>query len=97
MNHPIFQLNSKVRVISKNFVENFTDKNGVEHETNMYGWNGVVVQISGFDKDANFIEEPYTSENYPEKWIVDVRFISPVDGVEWIQPFYNWETEIESI
>lgn len=96
MNRPSFQVGSKVKVITHNY-EEYTQFPSAE-KTNIYGWRGEVIRISGFDNDWNYIHTPYTPENYPTNWQIDVNFVSPInDNKITTSSFRNWETELEVI
>jgi hypothetical protein len=60
----------------------------------MYGWRGKVTEIIGFDDNKNEIAKPYTPENYPTKWWVNVRFTSPIDGMKFDMTFDNWPEQL---
>ena len=93
MKRPDFNVGSKVKVISKDYTE-YTRVMGVETNVSMYGWRGVVSDVSGFDNEWKLIQEPYTSENYPTNWQVDVKFISPNTGDGCIVSFRDYETQL---
>ena len=93
MKRPDFKVGSKVKVISKDYTE-YTRVMGIETNVSMYGWRGVVSDISGFDNEWKLIQEPYTSENYPTNWQVDVKFTSPNTGDEYVVSFRDYETQL---
>ena len=49
MKRPDFQEKTEVKVISHNFTE-YVRVNGVETNTDMYGWRGTVTAITGLDE-----------------------------------------------
>lgn len=96
MNRPIFQENTKVKVISHD-CSAFYYVNGEDKEYDMYGWRGKVTEIIGFDDNKNEIAKPYTPENYPTKWWVNVRFTSPIDDMPFDMTFTNWPEQLTPV
>ena len=96
MNRPSFQENTKVKVISHDCIA-FYHINGESQAYDMYGWRGKVTEIIGFDDNKNEITKPYTPENYPTKWWVNVRFTSPVDGMPFDMTFNNWPEQLAPV
>ena len=74
MNRPTFQEKTEVKIVSYNRAA-FYRINGEDKNYDMYGWRGKVTEIIGFDDNNNEIGKPYTPENYPTKWWVNVEFI----------------------
>jgi hypothetical protein len=93
MNRPTFQEKTEVKIVSHDRVA-FYRINGEDREYDMYGWRGKVTEIIGFDDNKNEIAKPYTPENYPTKWWVNVEFISPVDGKSCRVTFDNWSEQL---
>lgn len=96
MNRPTFQEKTEVKVISHDFTA-FYRINGEDKNYDMYGWRGKVTEIIGFDDNRNEIAKPYTPENYPTKWWVNVEFISPVDGKSCRVTFDNWPEQLATV
>ena len=90
MKCPSFSVGSKVKIVSREFNAVYNQKS-----YSMYGWCGEVIDISGFDDAWELIPTPYTPENYPTNWQVDVKFISPIDGEEYNVSFHNYENQLE--
>jgi hypothetical protein len=63
----------------------------------MYGWRGKVTEIIGFDDNKNVIAKPYTPENYPTKWWVYVKFVSPINSCNYFLVFDNWPEQLEVV
>lgn len=93
MNRPTFNENTEVKVISHD-CSAFYHINGKDQEYDMYGWRGKVTKITGLDNNENEIAKPYTPENYPTMWRVNVRFISPIDGMPFDMIFDNWPNQL---
>jgi len=96
MRRPDFQEKTEVKVVDKDYHE-YTCIKGVEKTVPMYGWRGTVKEIIGFDADWNFIEKPYSSENYPSNWEVIAEFKSPTDGEKYTMSFRDWESQLEPV
>lgn len=96
MNRPTFQENTKVKVISHDCIA-FYHINGEGQTYDMYGWRGKVTEIIGFDDNKNEIAKPYTPENYPTKWWVNVRFTSPIDDMPFDMTFTNWPEQLTPV
>lgn len=96
MKRPDFQEKTEVKVISHDFTE-YVRVNGVETKTDMYGWRGAVTAITGLDEIGCVVPKPYSPDNYPVKWWVDVTFKSPVDGREYPTTFDNWEVQLQPV
>ena len=96
MKRPNFQEKTEVKVVDKDYYEYICTK-GVEKTVSMYGWRGTVKEIIGFDADWNFIEKPYSPENYPSNWEVVVEFKSPTDGEKYTMSFRNWPKQLEPV
>jgi len=96
MKRPDFQEKTEVKVISHDFTE-YARINGVETNTDMYGWRGTVIAITGLDKFGCMVPKPYSPDNYPVKWWVDVSIKSPVDGHECVTAFDNWEVQLQPV
>ena len=96
MNRPTFNEKTEVKVISHD-CSAFYHINGKDQEYDMYGWRGKVTEIIGFDDNKNEIAKPYTPENYPTKWWVNVRFTSPVDGMPFDMTFDNWPEQLATV
>ena len=105
MKRPTFNENTEVKIISHDCYE-YGYENGVERKTDMYGWRGRVVKITGLKdhpelagtgKRYEEVASPYTPENYPDVWWVDVKFKSPIDGFEYTSTFMNWENELKPV
>lgn len=93
MNRPTFNEKTEVKVISHD-CSAFYHINGEDKEYDMYGWRGKVTEIIGLDDNNNEIAKPYTPENYPTKWQVNVRFMSPVDDMPFDMTFDNWPEQL---
>ena len=72
----------------------------------MYGWRGRVTKITGLKDRPELagtgrryeeVEKPYTPENYPDTWWVDVSLKSPADGTEYVVTFDDWESQLEPV
>ena len=96
MKRPDFQEKTEVKIVDKDYHE-YTCIKGVEKTVPMYGWRGTVKEIIGFDADWNFIEKPYSSENYPSNWEVIAEFKSPTDGEKYTMSFRDWESQLEPV
>ena len=96
MKRPNFQEKTEVKIISHDFSE-YCRADGVERNTNMYGWRGKVVAVRGFDKHLRELEKPYSPDNYPEIWWVDAEFASPVDGSVGVTTFEDWENQLAPV
>ena len=96
MKRPNFQEKTEVKVVDKDYGEYICIK-GVEKTVPMYGWRGTVKEIIGFDADWNFIEKPYSPENYPSNWEVVVVFKSPTDGEMYTMSFRDWPNQLEPV
>ena len=96
MKRPTFNEKTEVKVISHDFTE-YMRVNGVEHNSDMYGWRGTVTAIIGLDEFGCMVPKPYSPDNYPVKWWVDVSIKSPVDGREYPTTFNDWESQLEPV
>ena len=96
MKRPDFQEKTEVKVISHDFKE-FVRENGVERDSDMYGWRGTVTAITGLDEIGCVVPKPYSPDNYPVKWWVDVSIKSPVDGRECVTTFDDWEKQLRPV
>ena len=96
MKRPNFQEKTEVKVVDRDYCE-YTYIKGVEKNVPMYGWRGTVKEIIGFDADWNFIEKPYSSENYPSNWEVIAEFKSPTDGEKYTMSFRDWPKQLEPV
>lgn len=96
MNRPTFNEKTEVKVISHD-CSAFYHINGEDKEYDMYGWRGKVTEIIGLDNNNNEIAKPYTPENYPTKWCVNVRFMSPVDDMPFDMTFDNWLEQLATV
>lgn len=87
MNRPTFNEKTEVKVISH-----------IKYQDNdIYGWRGKVTEIIGLDNNKDEIAKPYTPENYPTMWRVNVRFTSPIDGMVFDILFDNWPEQLETV
>lgn len=87
MIRPVFNEKTEVKVISH-----------IKYQDNdIYGWRGKVTEIIGLDNNKDEIAKPYTSENYPTMWRVNVRFTSPIDGMVFDILFDNWPEQLETV
>ena len=77
MKRPTFNEKTEVKVIDK--------------ESTFYGKRGNVVRIVGIDSNGYEVSKPYSPENYPLNWIVDVT----IDNNDY--SFFNYETQLESV
>ena len=102
MKRPDFQEKTEVKVITHDKRE-YIRENGIERQLDMYGWRGKVVKITGIKdrvelkgtgKRYEEVARPYTPENYPDIWWVDVKFKSPIDGSEYVMTFEKWEKQL---
>lgn len=102
MKRPDFQEKTEVKVITHDKHE-YIRENGIERQLDMYGWRGKVVKITGIKdhielkgtgKRYEEVARPYTPENYPDIWWVDVKFKSPIDGSEYVTTFEKWEKQL---
>ena len=102
MKRPDFQEKTEVKVITHDKRE-YILENGIERQLDMYGWRGKVVKITGIKdhielkgtgKRYEEVARPYTPENYPDIWWVDVKFKSPIDGSEYVMTFEKWEKQL---
>lgn len=102
MKRPDFQEKTEVKVITHDKHE-YIRENGIERQLDMYGWRGKVVKITGIKDHAELkgtgkryeeVARPYTPENYPDIWWVDVKFKSPIDGSEYVMTFEKWEKQL---
>lgn len=96
MKRPDFNEKTEVKVISHD-CSAFYHINGKDQEYDMYGWRGKVTEIIGFDDNKNEIAKPYTPENYPTTWWVNVRFISPIDDMPFDMTFDNWPEQLATV
>ena len=84
MKRPNFQEKTEVKVVDKDYCE-YTRIKGVEKTVSMYDWRGTVKEIIGFDASWNFIEKPYSPENYPS------------NGEKYTVSFRDWQHQLEPI
>ena len=96
MKRPNFNEKTEVKVITHDYKEYVCDK-GVETHSDMYGWRGTVTKIRGFDEHLNELTAPYTPDNYPTVWWVDVSIKSHVDGREYVTTFDNWPEQLAPV
>lgn len=105
MRRPDFQEKTEVKIKTHDKYE-YVRVDGVERQTNMYGWRGHVTKITGLKDRPELtgtgrryeeVEKPYTPENYPDTWWVDVSLKSPIDGTEYVVTFDNWESQLEPV
>jgi len=96
MKRPDFQEKTEVKVISHDFTE-YVRVNGVETKTDMYGWRGVVIAVTGLDEIGCVVPKPYSPDRYPVKWWVDVSFKSPTDERVYLATFDNWEVQLQPV
>lgn len=87
MDRPTFNEKTEVKVTSHIKYQN----------VDIYGWRGKVEEITGFDDNGNVIDKPYSQENYPTKWWVYVKFISPINGCNYLLVFDNWSVQLEVV
>ena len=105
MKRPDFQEKTEVKIKTHDKYE-YVRVGGVERRTDMYGWRGRVTKITGLKDRPELagtgrryeeVEKPYTPENYPDTWWVDVSLKSPVDGTEYVVTFDDWESQLEPV
>lgn len=96
MKRPSFNEKTEVKVITHDYKEFVRDK-GVDTDLDMYGWRGTVTKIRGFDALLNELTVPYTPDNYPTIWWVDVNIKSHIDGREYVTTFDNWPEQLEPV
>ena len=105
MKSPDFQEKTEVKVKTRGKYE-YVRVGGVERRTDMYGWRGRVTKITGLKDRPELagtgrryeeVEKPYTPENYPDTWWVDVSLKSPADGTEYVVTFDDWESQLEPV
>lgn len=105
MKRPDFQEKTEVKVKTHSKYE-YACVGGIERRTDMYGWRGRVTKITGLKDRPELagtgcryeeVEKPYTPENYPDTWWVDVSLKSPVDGTEYVVTFDDWESQLEPV
>lgn len=91
MKRPDFKVGSKVKAIVHT---NYDEMCGVD----IYGWGGTVTSIVGLNDNWERVSEPYTPENNPTRWSVNVDFVSPEDDsrIEKITTI-DYEHEIELV
>ena len=91
MKRPNFNVGSKVKAIIHT---NYEEMCGVD----IYGWRGTVTSIVGLNDNWEKVSEPYTSENYPTRWSVNVDFVSPEDDchIEKVTSI-DYEHELELV
>ena len=77
MKRPTFNEKTEVKVIDK--------------ESTFYGKRGNVVRIVGIDSNGYEVSKPYSPENYPLNWVVDVT----IDNEDY--SFFNYETQLEPV
>lgn len=91
MKRPNFNEKTEVKVIAKDLIG---FDNIIGHSS--YGMRGNVSAITGYDSDFNPVAKPYTPENYPSKWIVDVVF-KDENGKEFEWSFDDWSKQLETV
>ena len=105
MKRPDFQEKTEVKVKTHDKYE-YARVDGVERRTDMYGRRGRVMKITGLKDRPELagtgrryeeVEKPYTPENYPDTWWVDVSLKSPVDGMEHVVTFDDWQNQLEPV
>lgn len=105
MKRPDFQEKTEVKVKAHGKYE-YARVDGVERRTDMYGRRGRVTKITGLKDRPELVgtgrryeevEKPYTPENYPDTWWVDVSLKSPVDGMEHVVTFDDWQNQLEPV
>ena len=91
MKRPDFKVGSKVKAIVHT---NYDEMRGID----IYGWRGTVTSIVGLNDNWEKVPEPYTPENYPTRWSVNVDFVSPEDDsrIEKVTTI-DYENEIEIV
>ena len=91
MKRPDFNVGSKVKAIVHT---NYEAMRGID----IYGWRGTVTNIVGLNDNFEKVSEPYTPENYPTRWSVNIDFVSPKDDcyIEKVTTT-NYENEIELV
>ena len=91
MKRPNFNVGSKVKAIVHT---NYEAMRGID----IYGWRGTVTSIVGLNDNWEKVSEPYTPENYPTRWSVNIDFVSPKDDcyIEKVTTT-NYEHEIELV
>ena len=105
MKRPDFQEKTEVKIKTHGKYE-YERVGGVERQTDMYGWRGRVTKITGLKDHPELagtgrryeeVEKPYTPENYPDTWFVDVSIKSPRNGAEYVVTFDDWESQLEPV
>ena len=87
MNRPTFNEKTEVKVTSHILYQ----------DNDIYGWRGKVIEVIGLDNNKNEIAKPYTPENYPTMWRVNVRFMSPINNMTFDMTFDNWPEQLDLI
>ena len=77
MKRPTFNEKTEVKVVDK--------------ESKFYGKRGNVVRIVGIDSNGYEMPKPYSPENYPLNWVVDVM----IDNNAY--SFFDYETQLETV
>ena len=77
MKRPNFNVNTEVKVINE--------------DSHFYGMRGRVVRIVGLDAQGYEVSAPYSPDNYPCGWMVDVS----IDGEPY--SFFNWPEQLEPV
>lgn len=87
MNRPTFNEKTEVKVTSHILYQ----------DNDIYGWRGKVIEVIGLDNNKNEIAKPYTPENYPTMWRVNVRFMSLINNMTFDMTFDNWPEQLDLI
>lgn len=77
MKRPNFQEKTEVKVI--------------DPKSTFYARRGTVSRVVGLDNDGYEVSKPYTPENYPSNWMVDVN----IDGNDY--SFFDYPSQLEAV